>query len=159
MKIKYLFKTEASRNILQRTSFALIRDRIHHKRWELDRLTRELYQLHLRLAGRLTHHDWNVVDISTAAQACLTLCSTTTTKENKFDRLLAKKSREGVDTKKVVVNLSDKALESAAVKIFSKGLNYAQTTNRRTTLRTLLAEWNGPSNTSLQKRTRRYGKK
>jgi hypothetical protein len=44
-----------------------------------------------------------------------------------------------IDTSKVVINLSDKALEPAAISILSKGLNYAQTTSINSNMKDLIS--------------------
>ena len=54
--------SRGANSIYQCTSFALLRERIHHNRWELDNTTRELLEIHLRLATVLSKSDWSLID-------------------------------------------------------------------------------------------------
>jgi len=44
-----------------------------------------------------------------------------------------------IDTSKVVINLSDKALKPAVISILSKGLNYAQTTSIKSNMKDFIS--------------------
>jgi hypothetical protein len=65
----------ASRKILQRTTFALIWERIYLKRRELNKVTWELLHQHTQLVLLLSQHDWDMMHNFTAAQAHWALAS------------------------------------------------------------------------------------
>ena len=48
------FHSRAASRIYQHTSFALLRERIHNNRWELDHTSRALLQEHLRLSNYMS---------------------------------------------------------------------------------------------------------
>ena len=52
----------AANTIYQCTSFALLRERIHHNRRELDNTNQELLEVNLRLASVLSKSDWSPMD-------------------------------------------------------------------------------------------------
>ena len=54
--------SRAAKRIYQHASFALLQERIHHNRWELDNTSRELLEIHLRLASVLSKSDWSLID-------------------------------------------------------------------------------------------------
>jgi len=140
MKVKHHVSMEASRRIFQHTSFTLICERIHYKRQEEDEISQELFHLHMLLAGLLTHHDWDMVNNFTAVQAYLTVLSTTATQKRKFGRLLdIQQSEEGIDTEKVVVTITNRALDPAPMMILSKGLNCAQTMSLKSILKDVIS--------------------
>jgi hypothetical protein len=77
-------------------------------------------------------HDWDVVDSWSTAQAHLTQASTTSKQKWKFKYLCGTPHPvDHVDTDKIVVNLTDKVLDLAALSVLSRGLNFVQTTNIR----------------------------
>jgi hypothetical protein len=64
----------------------------------------------------------------------------TSKQKRKFEHLRGKQHPlDQRDTSKVVINLSDKALEPAAISIPSKGLNYAQTTSVKSNTKDLIS--------------------
>jgi len=126
LQLKHHINTEASRRILRRTSFALLRERICHTRRRLDIVSKELFHLHQLLPSTLTSHDWDMTGNWTTAQAYSTQTVATSKQKRKFEHLHGKQHPvDQIDTSKVVINLSDKDLEPAAISILSKGLNYA----------------------------------
>jgi hypothetical protein len=136
MKVKHHVNMEASTRILRRTSYALIRERIHYKRRELDNTSRELLHLHLSLASSLRSHDWDMIDNFTTAQAYLILTSATARQKQKFGGLQdTQHATNRIDADKVVVNLTNRVLDPATMAILSKGLNYAQTTSLKSNLK------------------------
>jgi hypothetical protein len=54
--------SRAANRIYQRTSFALLQERIHHNRSKLDSTSRELLEIHLCLATVLSKSDWSLID-------------------------------------------------------------------------------------------------
>jgi hypothetical protein len=76
-----------------------------------------------------------MVDNSTTAQACLTLASANSTQKQKFSQHSTQNPVDHIDTEKVVVSLTDRVLDLAAVAILSRGLNFAHTTNPRSNLK------------------------
>jgi phospholipase C len=82
------------------------------------------------------NHDWDMIDHFTVAQAYWTSMSTTTTQKQKFIRLLGtQQPAKDMDPEKVVVNLTNRALDPAAISVLCKGLNYAQTTSLKSNLK------------------------
>ena len=59
----------AANRIYQRTSFAPLRERIHQIRRELDNTSRDLLEIHLRLAIVLSKSDWSLIDQLTFKKA------------------------------------------------------------------------------------------
>jgi hypothetical protein len=110
----------------------LLRGRIHHTRWELERVSQELLQTQLSVSARSTQHDWGMVDISTMVLACLTFLSATAKQKQKFEHLHTDTPpTDKTDTRKAVINLKDRELEPAAVSILRKGFNFIHTTDSR----------------------------
>jgi hypothetical protein len=67
-----------------------------------------------------------MVDNYTTAQASWILLYSTATQKQKFGRLQdTQQPTECIGTDKVVVNLTKRVLDPAAIAILSKGLNYA----------------------------------
>jgi hypothetical protein len=62
LQLKQHNNTEVSIIILRRASSALLRERIHYTRSRLDSVTKELFYLHLLLAGTVTSLDWDLID-------------------------------------------------------------------------------------------------
>jgi hypothetical protein len=76
-----------------------------------------------------------MVDSFTTAQAFSASTAATRTQKQKFARLYSTQHQaEHKDTEKVVVNITDRNLDPAAIAILSKGLNFAQTSNIRSNL-------------------------
>ena len=98
-KVNHHVNVAAAHRILECTSFAKLRKRIHHTMQELDRVSEELLQTRLSVSARLN-----------------------------FKHLYTNKPpTDKIDIKKVVINLTDRELDPAAVSMLSKGLNFAQT--------------------------------
>jgi hypothetical protein len=74
------------------------------------------------------------------AQACTLQATTTTKQKRKFEHLHGiQHPVDQTDANKVVINLSNKDLEPAAVSILSKGLNYAQTTSIKSKMKDFIS--------------------
>jgi hypothetical protein len=74
--------------------------------------------------GTVTSLDWDLIDNWTTAQACNLQATTTTKQKRKVEHLQGiQHPGDQMDANKVVINLSSKDLEPAAVSILSKGLN------------------------------------
>jgi hypothetical protein len=70
-----------------------------------------------------------MIDSFTAAQAYWALASANFKQKQKFDRLQGKQSPiKNMQEQKLVIKLTNKPLEPAAVSTLGKGLSYAQTT-------------------------------
>jgi hypothetical protein len=81
-----------------------------------------------------------MVDNYTTAQASWILLSSTATQKQKFGRLqYTQQPTECIETGKVVVNLTNRALDPAAIAILSKGLNYSQTTGLKSSLKDVIS--------------------
>jgi ribosomal protein S20 len=101
-----------------------------YTRSRLDSVTKELFHLHLLLAGTVTSLDWDLIDNWTTAQACNLQATTATKQKRKFEHLHGiQHPGDQMEANKFVINLSSKDLELAAVSILSKGLNFAQATS------------------------------
>jgi len=59
----------AANKIYQRTSFALLQERIHQYRWELDITSWDLPNTHLRTVNQLSEPDWSLIDHLTLNKA------------------------------------------------------------------------------------------
>ncbi|XP_021918665.1 uncharacterized protein LOC110829347 [Zootermopsis nevadensis] len=118
--------SEAAKRIYRRTSFCLLRERIHHTRRELDAISRDLLDMHLRLAAELSTADWALIDRITFKRASRVAADDKVRQCIKLQRLHgAQHAGPRTDTKKTVVNLSGRPLEDAAYSALGKGLNYA----------------------------------
>ena len=62
LQIHHHIRSRAATRIYQRTSFALLRERIQHNRLELDSTSSSLLEIHLRLANTLSTAHWDVID-------------------------------------------------------------------------------------------------
>jgi hypothetical protein len=77
--------------------------------------------LHQLLSSTLMPHNWDMVDNWTMAQVHTIQAATTSKQKWKFEHLHATQHPvDQMDTSKVVINLSDKALKPAATSILSK---------------------------------------
>jgi hypothetical protein len=137
---KHHINTEVSRRILCQASSALLCERICHTQRRLDTVTKELFHLHQLLSGTLTSYNRDLVDNWTMAQACNLQATTTTKQKRKFEHLHGiQHPVDQIDANKVVINLSSKDLEPAAVSILSKGLNFAQTTSIKSKMKVFIS--------------------
>ena len=62
LEFRQHFHTRAADRIYKRTSFALLRERIHNNRRELNHISRQLLLLHLRLTNVLSSSHWDLID-------------------------------------------------------------------------------------------------
>jgi hypothetical protein len=69
LQFHHYFQSWAANRIYQRTSYALLRERIRNNRRELDRICRELLQVHLHLSAVLLESDWSLIDRPTFNKA------------------------------------------------------------------------------------------
>jgi hypothetical protein len=113
--------------IYQRTSFALLRERIHNNRRKLDHTSRELLQVHLRLASVLSESDWSLIDRLTFNKAIRTEEDSKATQLQKFSRLHKIQHQNLRTSKETVINLSGLTLDDGVSSLLQKGLNYAVT--------------------------------
>jgi hypothetical protein len=97
----------------------------------------ELFHIHQLLASTLMQYNWDIVDNWSTAQAHLTQMSATSKQKQKLEHLYD--TQHPVDIDKVVVNLTDKVLDLAAIAILSRGLNFAQSTNIRSHLKEVIS--------------------
>jgi hypothetical protein len=111
--------------IYKRTSFALLRERIHHKRKELDATSRDLLVIHLHLASTVSEPDWNLIDYLTSDKAACTGETKRSKQCQKFIRL-QKTQHSGPEFRgETVVKLSNKPLDDSLHCALQKGLNFA----------------------------------
>jgi hypothetical protein len=102
---------EAANRIYQRTSFALLRERIRHNRRELDHTSRELLTIHLRLGSLLSQSDWFLIDQLTFEKAARVGDDSKTRQLRKFSRLHKKQHPTSRTSKETVINLSGRTLD------------------------------------------------
>jgi hypothetical protein len=126
LQFHHYIHSEAAERIYHRTSFSLLRERIHDTRRALDGISRALLGLHLRLAGRLSVDDWSLLDRITFERAAQVAAVDKARQCSKFERLHGAQHRATqADHRKTVINLNSIPLEDAAYSALSKGLNYA----------------------------------
>ncbi|XP_046406217.1 uncharacterized protein LOC124171123 [Ischnura elegans] len=130
VEVKHHLKTLAARKILRRTSEALLREQIHHKRLDLHCLSEELYHIHLELAATLTATDWDTIDkLSFESSRAVE----TTHRENQIKKYEKLQSRQypvpdnGPNKDRAIVNLTDMTLNESTTEVLAKGLNFAIT--------------------------------
>jgi hypothetical protein len=87
----------------------------------------------------ITQHDWDMVDSFTMAQEHNASLAANHTQKQKFDLHIIQHQIDQSGTKQVVVNLTDRTLDTAAISILSKGLNFAQTSNIRSNLKDFIS--------------------
>ena len=125
-RVRASVSSPAIQRILRRTSLALVRERIHDKRKSLDDNARKLLKIHLCLSSSLSPLDWEYVDRATAAMGELLLIKDTERQRKKYSRLpSAKKTITAPDSKRVVINLTNRTLDEPTLTVLAKGLNFA----------------------------------
>jgi len=125
-KGKHHIKSMPAHRILEHTSSALLRARIHHTTWELDRVSQELLQTYFSVSAKLIQHDFGYGRHLHHGTVCLTFSSPTEKQKQKFKHWYIKKPlTEKIDAKKVAINLTGRELEPPAVSVLSKGLDFA----------------------------------
>ena len=126
--VKSSLKSPGVNRILKRTSAALIRERIHHKRRLLDVNAKSLLALHLRLASLLSPQDWEYIDGITFAMGEVLHRNVTEKQKSKFIRLSnSKPSVAPLDRNRVVVNLTSECFDEPTFSVLSRGLNFTPT--------------------------------
>jgi hypothetical protein len=81
-----------------------------------------------------------MIDHFTVAQAYWTSMLTTAMQKQKFSHLLGtQQPAKSIDLEKVVVSLTNRALDPAAMSILSKGLNYTQTMSLKSNLKDVIS--------------------
>ncbi|KAG8226743.1 hypothetical protein J437_LFUL004394 [Ladona fulva] len=125
-EIKTSVKSPSARRIAKRAGLALVQERIHDKRRALDHNAKCLKSIRLLLASTLSPLDWEYIDKATAAQADILLRKSTERQTKKFGQLSTEKQRiPPFDQKRLVINLTDEALDEPTMSVLSKGLNFA----------------------------------
>ena len=115
--------TPAADRIYKRTSFPLLRERIHHDRKELDATSRDLLVIHLQLASTLSESDWNLIYRLSADKA------TRIGETNRFRQCRLHKTQNPRSELRgeTVVNLRNKPLDDGLESALQKGLNFVTT--------------------------------
>ncbi|XP_046387902.1 uncharacterized protein LOC124157319 [Ischnura elegans] len=129
VEVKHHIQSKKAQRILRRASTALLRERVQHTRWAIQKCTEELYDLHLALSASLNNTDWETLDRITWNSASITFISTKEKQVKKFEHLHSRQHPElethGPKNDRSVVNLTDIHLSDAAISVLSKGLNFA----------------------------------
>ncbi|KAK4879049.1 hypothetical protein RN001_007195 [Aquatica leii] len=118
MQVKFHKKNHKTRNILSRTSLALIREGIQDTRRQLDNINRELLQLYLKLSNIIHPILRNIIETISNFRSETDVELTTRKQKRKFDAL--KRNIE-----KLVYNVSSFSLDDNAKSVLAKGFNYA----------------------------------
>jgi hypothetical protein len=105
--------SRAANRIYQRTSFALLRERIHENRRELDNTSRELLKFHLGIDNHLSESDWALIDRLTMNKARNMGEDSKARQFKKFARLYKNQHPTTETTRETVINLSDQKLDDA----------------------------------------------
>ena len=127
LKFRHHFHTRAADRIYKRTSFALLRDRIHSNRRELNHIFGQLLQLHLRLTGILSSSHWDLIDRLSFNKAKQIGEHTKNRQLRKFTSLHTSQHSDNKTIKVTVINLSNQELDEGVYSLLKKGLNYAIT--------------------------------
>ena len=125
--IKCHIRTPAANRILKNSSFAMLRERIKHTRWEISRIEEELYSLHLQLSSKLNKDDWQKLDSISMEHAKHLQHLAKLKQIKKFEHLLSLQQRGHKQDipQKTVINLSKKHLDEDTHSILEKGLNFS----------------------------------
>jgi hypothetical protein len=108
-------------------SLALLRERIHFNRRQIDNCFRNLLKIHLQLANILSASDWSLVDRITFNKPIRLGDEIRNRQCRKFSRLREAQHPILAVTKDTVVNLSNRPMDDALHSALRKGLNYAVT--------------------------------
>jgi hypothetical protein len=125
LQIHHHIRSRAANRIYLRTSFALLRERIHQNRRELASTSRILLDTHLRLANTLTASHWCFIDQLTSNKAAYVGDGHKIRQSQKFARLTKNQLPATGTLKNTVINLSNKKLDDGTFSLLQKGLNYA----------------------------------
>jgi len=87
LQMHHHIRSRAATRIYQRTSFALLRERIQRNRLELDSTSCSLLELHLRLANTLSTAHWGLTDQLTFNKASYVGDAHKARQSRKFARL------------------------------------------------------------------------
>jgi len=99
--------SRAANRIYQRTSLALLRERIHHNRRQLDSTSRELLNTHPRIANLHPESDWAGIDQNTLIKAKRVGENSKARHLKKFTRLQTKQHQTTKTINESVIKLSD----------------------------------------------------
>ena len=127
LQIQLHIHSLAANRIYQRTSCAVLQERIQQNRRDLDSTYRELLKTHLLLANQLSETDWSLIDLLTLDKATNVGENSKNRQLKKFTNLYNKQHPATKTMKDTVVNLSDQQLDKALHSLLQKGLNYAVT--------------------------------
>jgi hypothetical protein len=123
----------ADNRIYQNTSFALLRERIHQNRRELDNISRELLKIHLRLARVLFKSNWSLIDQLTFKKAARVGEESKGRQLRRFARPHKTQHPNIKTSKETVMNHSGQTLDDGVSSLVQKVLNYAVTPRTITT--------------------------
>ncbi|XP_071438575.1 uncharacterized protein [Hetaerina americana] len=96
-------------------------------RYQLDRVSQELYRLHLELSCILNKEDWETIDNITNILSTKNFTSSKETQTKKFNKLhqVQHPSTPGPEKDPVLINLTNQTLSEDIASILTKGLNFA----------------------------------
>ena len=119
LKLRQQFHTKAATRIYKRTSFALLRERIHNRR-ELNQVYHQLLQLHLRLTNILSGSHWDLIDRLTFNKAMQIGQHTRRRQQRKFTNLQKTQLSDNSTIKSTVINLSTQILDEGYTHCYKK---------------------------------------
>jgi len=115
LQFHYHIHSRAANRIYQRTSFALLRERVRHNRREFDNTSRELLEKHLHLGSVLSKSDWSLIDQLTCKKATRVGEDSKARQLRKFARLHKTQNPTTKTSKETVINLSGHTLDDLSI--------------------------------------------
>jgi len=120
LQFQYHMHSRAANRIYQLTSLALLQERIHLNRRELDSTSRELLNTHLRIANLHSESDGALTDKLTLIKAKRFGEKSKSRQLKKFTRLQTKDHPVNKTIKGSIINLIDKKIDDAVYLLLQK---------------------------------------
>ncbi|XP_018309593.1 uncharacterized protein [Mycetomoellerius zeteki] len=123
LQLKDHLGTHKSKNILQKTSLILIKERIHFTESQIAQISHKTFKLHLLLSATLRHDIWQTLDRITYEQATKTLTQSSERQKQKYMNLVPHKKPQ--PSLLNVKNLFNKDLSQDTISALAKDPNFA----------------------------------
>ena len=120
LKFRHQFHTRAADRIYKRTSFALLRERIHYNRRELNRISGLLLKLHLRLTSCLSSSQWDLIDRLSSNKDTQMGELARKRQLHKFASLHTSQHSGNKTIKRTDINLSSQELDEGSTRYYKK---------------------------------------
>jgi hypothetical protein len=127
LQFQHHIHSRAANRIYNHTSLALLRERIHQNRRELDNISRDLLELHLQTANAVSESDWTLLHNLSYKKATRVGEESKATQIKKFTHLCKTQHPTTHTPSDTVINLSEQVLDEGLSSLLQKGLNYAVT--------------------------------